>query len=140
MEANSKSSSQKFSIVLIILGCIFFSLQLNAQAAKPSPKSPEERAKNLTEKMKETLSLTEDQYTSVYDINLKYGQQNDKLASSSDTKRVKFQKMKANQAAKDKELQDVLTEDQFTQYEHLKAAMKEKAKENYEKKKQQASK
>ncbi|MEA4852422.1 MAG: hypothetical protein VB126_13360 [Paludibacter sp.] len=114
--------------IMLFVAFLLFSGYISAQDTKPQA---EERAKNLTEQMQKKLSLTDTQYQSVYTINLKYAKMNEQLKSSTESKMAKFKKFKSLQQNKSKELQTVLTKDQFTQYEEWIKDVKAELKENY---------
>lgn len=120
MKTNAMKVSQFCLAAMLVLGSLFFVLPVNAQSSK----TPEERAKMLTDKMKEKLTLTDAQYQSVYDINLKYAQKSDELMKGSEDKQAKMQEFKSLQESKDKELKAVLTADQDKKYDEIKAQLK----------------
>ncbi len=114
---------------VILLGYfLIIGLPLHAQESKSTS---EEWAKTLTDKMKEKLSLDSQQYPKVYDINLKYIKKNMELQNSSARRMEKFKTLKANMEAKDKELKNILTADQYKVYETMKEQLKEELKEKY---------
>jgi periplasmic protein CpxP/Spy len=132
MKTKSLNLSVKSFFTMILLGCLLSIGQtLNAQEAQ---KTSEDQAKNLTEKMKEKLSLDDQQYSKGYDINLKYIKKGEELKNSSASRRSKLKTFKSNQDAKDKEVKGVLNDEQYKEYqklkEQLKEELKEKAKEN----------
>lgn len=118
-------------IVMAIMLFIAFLLSSVHISAQDTKSQAEERAKSLTEQMQKKLSLTDTQYQSVYAINLKYAKMNEQLKSSTESKMAKFKKFKSLQQSKSKELQTVLTKDQFTQYEKWIKDVKAELKENY---------
>ena len=77
--------------------------------------SPEDRAKHLTEMMKETLSLTAAQEPKVSAINLKYAKKMEEVRKVADTA-VQHKSMRNLNNQKDGELKAVLTADQFKSY------------------------
>lgn len=114
--------------IMLSVAFLLFSVHIIAQDTKPQA---EERAKSMTEQMQKKLSLTDTQYQSVYTINLKYAKMNEQLKSSTESKMAKFKKFKSLQQNKSKELQPVLTKEQFTQYEEWIKDVKAELKENY---------
>ncbi len=114
----------KVCVVMMLAGCFF--LMTNAVNAQQM-KSAEDRAKALTDKMKEKLSLDDSQYQKVYDVNLKYAKQNDELAVASGDKKAKAEKMKSQFEAKDKEMKGILNADQYKKYESIKQELKSEA-------------
>src|SRR5215470_7090860 len=75
-----------------------------------------ERSNKLTEWMRINLSLTDEQLPTVRDINLKYAKKMDELKTSLLPKSEKMKVITDNDKAKDNELQDVLTNNQFQTY------------------------
>ncbi|MDR1678332.1 MAG: DUF4890 domain-containing protein [Prevotellaceae bacterium] len=108
-------------LVAIALG-FFFSAGVMAQneaVCIKTKKSPEERAKKQTEWLNQELKLNDEQKQKVEAINLKYAQEN-----VADRKAAK-EKFKANRAAKDAEMQQVLTAEQYAQLKELKNKKKD---------------
>lgn len=77
--------------------------------------TPEERAKRLTEMMKESLSLTTAQEPKVSAINLKYAKKMEDVRKISDTA-VQRKTVQNLNKQKDGELKTVLTASQFKEY------------------------
>lgn len=117
---------------MLIISSLLLVSQLYAQSPE-SRKTPEERAKSLTDKMKEELVLTDAQYQPIYDLNLKYAKQNDEIAGSSEGKRAKIKQIRSAQSNKEEELKAILTEEQYQKYGAMKDELKSKAKEAYKK-------
>jgi len=92
----------------------------------------EERAAKITEWMKETLHLTQDQIGPVTEINRRYAQMQDDLTYSAGSHSDKMHQAKANDHAKEAELQKIFTQDQFTAYKKKKAVLRENLKEQAE--------
>jgi hypothetical protein len=128
-----KTASIKSFIGVLLFGLLFTSGQ--AVSAQETKKSPEEKAKVLTERMKEKLTLIDDQSSKVYEINLKYIKKNEQLQNSSGGRPSKLKTLKANQEAKDKELKSVLSSEQYEAYQQLKEQLMEELKENRRNKK-----
>nr|HPZ88940.1 hypothetical protein [Flavihumibacter sp.] len=82
--------------VVIALCFILVAGAASAQDNDRAHKSAEERAKAQSDKMKTELALTDDQYTKIYDLNLKYAKKNEEIRGGTDDKMAK---MKASQAA-----------------------------------------
>lgn len=76
---------------------------------------PEDRAKRLTEMMKERLSLTAAQEPKVLAINLKYAKKMDESRKIADTAAMRKSVQSLN-TQKDAEFKAVLTNDQFKSY------------------------
>lgn len=125
-------SVSSFLSMMILSSLLLFSQTLSAQEAKMSS---EEMAQNLTEIMKEKLSLNDQQYTNIYSINLNYIKKNKELQNSSEGRMSKFRAFKSNQKAKDKELKSVLSNEQYNEYQQLKEKLKKEFKEYQKNKK-----
>ena len=97
-------------------------------AEKEGPKlpPPKERAKELTAKMKEKLSLTGDQEDKVLEINLRAAEAVDHAIAVPGAGRYdRYQSVKAVQNQRDNELKGVLTHDQWKTYKQLKDELKD---------------
>lgn len=105
------------------MATLFFSPIVKAQEsmddwASESPSStPEERAEKQTGWMKDHLALSEDQIPKVYDINVKYARQMQQVRVSGKPRVQKLKMAKSLSQERDKELKNVLTSDQYAQYE-----------------------
>lgn len=108
---------------------LFLSLITNAQQKMPPP---EERAQQLTEWMKKTLQLGDKQVESVQAINLKYANKTQELMGGSMSKPQIKRALKADGDARDRELKQVFTAQQFQDWlekkEDAKKYIKEKMK------------
>lgn len=119
---------------ILFVACLLFTVEAYSQSAE-SKATSEQRAKKMTDKMKEALSLTDAQYQPIYEINLKYAKTNEQLKNSDDSKMTKFRNFKTTQEAKAKEMKAVLTSDQYKEYEKLADEMKAQLKEGYKNRK-----
>jgi len=118
------------TVIMLFVACSSFSLAVSAQNTI-SKAQAEERAQKMTAQMQKKLSLAEAQYQPVYDINLKYAKVNQQILKGTDGKMSKLKKLRSTQQSKSKELQAVLTKDQFNQYEEWSKEVKAELKENY---------
>lgn len=100
-------------------------LGVGTAAAQDAKINPETIAKNLTEKMKTDLTLSDDQNSKVYTINLKFVQQAETIRNSGDEKLAKLRAIKSANEEKTKELKAVLTKEQFEKYEEMQKEKKE---------------
>jgi hypothetical protein len=129
-----KTVNMKFSNGLkragVMLALSFVIMQASAQKDSTAY-SPETRAKSITDKMKTELTLSDDQYNKVYDINLKYAQKNTEALKEEGTRLAKLKTMKADNAEKSKELKAVLTEEQFEKYKSMRKEAKTGMKQKY---------
>lgn len=86
--------------------------------------TPEQRAGFQSQYMTEHLALPADVAAKVQAINLKYARQMDPIIKGAGGRLEKMQKSRGVLAAKDKELQAVLTPDQYQKYDDIKDDMK----------------
>jgi Spy/CpxP family protein refolding chaperone len=112
-----------------LLLALFFLCARSTHAQDSLKTKAETRAQKLTDKMKTALSLSDDQYAKVYDINLKYAKKNETLMEGSGSKLSKFQALKSDNEEKTKELKAVLTKEQFDKYKEMQQEMKEGVRE-----------
>ena len=102
-----------FVTSLMLTSSVF--AQQGQKGGGPGAAKPEDRAKRLTEMMKESLKLTPAQEPKIASINLKYAKKNEEIKSIADTslQRKTFQSTNKQREA---ELKTVLTPDQFKSY------------------------
>lgn len=103
------------SILMVIL---LMSLSFSVVAQRNfQPPSAEESAKKLTEKMKVILALDEKQEKDVYDLNLEYAKKRRELFENRGDDREEMRlKMREINLEYDKELKELLTEEQYKKY------------------------
>jgi Spy/CpxP family protein refolding chaperone len=94
---------------------------------------PEARAKKVTEKMKTELSLSDDQYTKVYDINLKYGGKMHDLRKQDGDRQSKMNEIRDLNKAKNDELKAVLSKEQMDKYQEMKKDARHKMRDRRKK-------
>ena len=80
-----------------------------------------DRAATITQWMQDSLRLVGNQRSLLYQVNLKYAYKMDELKNSKITSREKMHIFKVNDKARDEELKNVLTADQFKTYQSKKA-------------------
>lgn len=97
------------------------SLLISASAFGQVDKTPEERATVQTEKMKNELALTPEQFEKVNVINLGIIQKNEGVKTSTMTGEEKKAAYKSNEEARDSMIKGVLTDEQYKKYQVLKA-------------------
>ncbi len=113
------------SFVFLLLG---FATQ--AQSREDLKQStPEQRAQLQTEYLKNNLHLDEQQTQKVADINLKSAQKMESVLKGSGGKLSKMKTAKNINKEKEAGYKEVLTSEQYKQYQELKEEMKEKMKE-----------
>jgi len=104
-------------------------------AQKKTSFTPEERATKLTEWMKANLQLKDDQVTQAQNINLKYANKTQELQTGAMSRNEKIQVLKDNDKAKDAELKNVFTTDQYNAYQAKKEEVRKQMKEKMREKK-----
>ena len=104
-----------FLVIAILLGTMV------SRAQNWQNSTPEERAKQQTEQIKEKCGLNKDQEKKVYDLNLETGKKMAKMREEmqggggpSDEMREKMTKIRDEQ---NKEMKKILTADQYVKYE-----------------------
>lgn len=106
----------KLSVMMFITIIMLFTLNVNAQDSK-SKSTPEEKAKKYTDKIQPVLSLSEEQYTKMYDLNLQQinWKKESKTSNLSKTaKKIKREEFKASEYS-------ILSAEQMVKYkEYLK--------------------
>lgn len=121
--------------MLVLVAVVFaFSAVTYAQSDNKKNKSPEEYATKKATKMKEKLSLSDDQYKQVYDIFYANSTKMMELRNSSD-KQGRKEAMKLNRENVRKQIEGVLTSSQLEQQNKMKSEKKEKYKNKEGKKK-----
>ena len=96
---------------------VLFSVSVSAQAERHSP---EERAKRITDSLKTSLSLTDDQYAKVYQLNVEYiNKMRDLRKDDRDQRKEQVKELRKSQV---KDLSAILSKDQM---EKLKSLRKE---------------
>lgn len=115
---NTKNMKTKILMPLaLILGLSFAGM---AQEREHKTHTPEERAKKMTEKMTEKLSLTNEQKTAVYEAN---------LAMAKESEEARAQR-KETIKAHDDAMKKALTEKQYETYKNLRKEQREKHREH----------
>ncbi len=95
---------------------------------------PESYSAKITDWMKSNLQLTEQQIPQVQAINLKYANKLKDLQNSSGEKQQKMKALVVNEEAKDSELKNVFTAEQFKTYLSKKEEMKKLVREKMQEK------
>ena len=116
----------------LLTGLLFL---VNITSAPTQTSTPAERADKLTEWMKTNLQLNDDQVTHVQNINLKYANKTQGLQTQSMSRKEKMQTLKENDKAKDAELKNVFTTDQYNAYQAKKDEVRKQMKERMREKK-----
>jgi hypothetical protein len=79
--------------------------------------------------MKTNLQLSDSQVSQVHDINLKYAKKTQGLQTTTLSRKEKMQVLKDNDKAKDAELKNVLSADQYNAYQVKKDEIRKQMKE-----------
>ncbi len=118
---------RKTRIALVAaVGALMFALVASAQLDELKNTTPEQRAKALTEIMKTKVGLTPEQTGKVMDLNLEYAKKMDPLIKGSAGPLVRMREMKQINEAKEAELKQILSPQQFEKYLASKEEMREK--------------
>lgn len=116
-----------FSFIFIVFGTAAFG-QLKEASQNPIPadakvkekkevfNSPAALAKSKAKKMKTSLNLNDKQEESIYQVFLKYETDTDKVQKSKMTKKEKFTKMNALSRERQKQMEKILTKEQYHSY------------------------
>ena len=116
--------------VKILFTALIFSTGVNAQTKDPvqtetvQKKTPEERAKHQTEKMKYELNLTDEQVPRVYEINLGIDKKNEGLKEMKMTQEERKKSINENNEARKAMLKEILTAEQFSKFDQKLMEMK----------------
>lgn len=96
----------------------------------------EERASKQTEMMTKNLALTSEQEVKIKEINLRYAKQaEEKMASAQNDRESNREAIKNQMKAKDDELKQVLTGDQYNKWKSERKEFTKKGKERMNKEK-----
>ncbi|MDZ4710802.1 MAG: hypothetical protein SGI89_00590 [bacterium] len=127
-------------ITLLMLTAILFTNNVFAQ--KESNKTPEQMATKMADRMKEKLSLTEDQYKQVYNMALTNAQDriNNKEKNKSLDKESRKLLKKQNKENFRKQMEGILDKDQMTKFQEMKGKHKHDKKNKDGKKKDRKNK
>jgi len=102
------------------------------EKAAPEREIPvaEERARRLTDRMKERLGLTEEQIPRVAEVNLRIAKQVDDIRSASEGSRSELSSnVRSLQEQRNKELKEILNGEQWKEYEKMQEEMRSKGRD-----------
>jgi len=116
--------------VSVITGFLFLFLSISGASFAQGTRK-EQAAKMLTDTMKTQLSLNDDQYKQVYDINLDFISKLSAAKQDAGVKMAKFRKMKEADRDRDATMKKILTDDQFKSYQEHKQENKKELKDRY---------
>ncbi|HRE41030.1 MAG TPA: hypothetical protein PLG90_06830 [Ignavibacteria bacterium] len=122
------------SILIVVAVMFAFTAVTYAQSDSKKGKSPEEFATKKATKMKEKLSLTDEQYKQVYDIFYANSTKMLELRNSTD-KEGRKEAMRQNRESVKNQLAGVLTSSQLEQWNKMKSEKKGKYKDGKKNKK-----
>jgi Spy/CpxP family protein refolding chaperone len=105
-----------------------------AQLGELKNTTPEERAKELTSLMQKELGLTPDQLSKMEALNLKYAKEMEPILKGSEGPFKAMRQAREINQAKEAELQQLLTPEQFEKYQAQRAEMREKLEQGIEEK------
>jgi hypothetical protein len=125
-----KISGMKTSTLILVL-FLFFTGVSFAQ-----DNSADQKAKALTERMKTQLTLNDDQYKQVYDINLDFVTKLGTVKEEGGSKMSKFKALKTIDGDRDAALKKILTAQQFKDFQTHKKENREEMKARYKESKQ----
>lgn len=95
---------------------------------KAQKKTPEEKARMMTEKMKDKLSLTDEQYSKVEAANLDFVTKKFALKQEGD-KTGADDKIKSLQDEYNSSMREILNEEQYRKFTEMDSKMKDKSKQ-----------
>lgn len=90
---------------------------------------PEEMAKHMTDRLKDSLQVNEDQYKKLYDINLKQANEmKEMMDKMMQGEQPEFNRdaMQKRQEAQNAAIKAILTEDQYKRYEEMQANLRKR--------------
>lgn len=116
--------------VMLIFGLFAINSYAQTNDTK-TKKTPEQKAEKMAKKMQEKLSLSDAQYKSVYDLALSTINQRASLKANGTDKESRRAEMKSLMEKQESQLKGILSSDQWTKWEGLKAEMKEKHKNKH---------
>jgi hypothetical protein len=108
-----------------ILAMLLFASSAHAQQNRLAEIPARERAQLQTQRMKESLRLDSAQLIKVDSINLSYAHKMDPVLTGSGNRLSKYRAFQEINAAREKELQQVLSPGQFRQYKQQQQEMKQ---------------
>lgn len=125
--------SKKVIITFAVIFAVFATKTVSAQdvtaqaetTLKDKSQTPEQRATKMTTVLKDSLSLSDEQYTKIYDINLKAAQQTDAAFKALGQAVITLQtKIKSINQLRDAAIKKQLTVEQLAHYETMKTSAK----------------
>lgn len=134
MKTNFRLKPDLLGLMIAIFITIQVPFSASAQEADFKDSTPRERAQFQTEWMQSELSLDSTIISSVYNINLKYSEKTQSIINSGGSRLQKYKNFKATSDAKDNELKNLFTKEQYKLYQQKKEEMKQKMRERIQEK------
>lgn len=106
-----------FGTLVLIAGLSLSSYAQEAGGPMRTKRTPEERATRQTAMVDRAVKLSDDQRTRIYDVNLKTAKQAEKFGGPADSTNFRM-----IQEARENAYKKILTEEQFSKYQEVKAA------------------
>lgn len=123
MEKKQKRPNTKLKGFIFILSLLTMATSGLAQNREVSDKTPEEKARVMTDKQNEKIGLSVDQEQQMFNLNLKYVKEMEVIAQGGRSMAT-FRKLKEMSDRKDKEVKIVLDKDQYKIYLRQKEEMR----------------
>ncbi|MFY0254184.1 hypothetical protein ACDQ55_09545 [Chitinophaga sp. 30R24] len=120
--------------VVHFLTAAFLSVMVLAGTASFGQERHHPDAKTMTDSMKSKLSLSDDQYSKVYNINQQFSDDMSKVKTDNGDKTAKREQARKAYEQRDAELKKVLTDDQYKMYKNHEMKMKKRMDEHRQKK------
>ena len=116
-------------LIMLLVSALILTTSVIAQEAESARKqlSPEEKARMMTKRLDQKLDLTDAQEAKVLELNLAHARKKAELKNNTATdKSAKMEQMKAIRADIDRQLQSILTPEQWAKKQQMDAERKEK--------------
>ena len=123
MEKTQKRQPSKLKGFIFILSILAMATSGLAQNREASDKTPEEKARVMTDKQNEKIDFSDDQEKQMYNLNLKYVKEMEVITQGGRSMAT-FRKLKDMSGRKDKEVKNVLNKNQYKIYQRQKEEMR----------------
>ncbi len=111
---------------LMWITVLFLSLGAFAQE-----KTTEERATEMTEKMKEQIGFNEDTQKKVQEINLDFVTKTEEIKKTDSSRMTKFKELKTLGEERESQLKEVLTEEEFDAFKEHQSENRKELKQRF---------
>lgn len=102
----------------LLIGGAVFGQEKGHDHGQKGPKTAEERATQVTERLTKQLGLSDEQKAKIYEINVGIAQKNEAIrANNALTKEQRMAQIKENHAARKAMYKDVMNAEQYAKYE-----------------------